>query len=134
MSRVAMGSIMLCLILLLGACSASQSGAMKTIKLVEKDAGGTFTLNAGDTLEIALAGNPTTGYSWEHAANDSTVLDQIGEPEYKTDSNLVGAGGQFTFRFCAVVTGQAMIRLIYHRPWEKEVAPLKTFEVTIVVK
>jgi predicted secreted protein len=36
--------------------------------------------------------------------------------------------------FEAVAVGQTTLDLVYHRPWEKDVPPARTFGVTIVVK
>jgi inhibitor of cysteine peptidase len=103
-------------------------------RVSEADAGSTVELRVGDTLEVVLDGNPTTGFSWETAAVDASVLKQLGEPGFQPDTSLIGSGGKFTFRFEAVGSGQALLRLIYHRPWEKDVPPEKTFEVTVIVQ
>jgi inhibitor of cysteine peptidase len=105
-----------------------------TAVLHEGDAGSTVNLRAGDTMEVVLEGNPTTGFSWETAALDASVLKQLGEPEFKPDTSLIGAGGKFTFRFEAVAPGQTLLQLVYHRPWETNVPPEKTFEMTVVVQ
>jgi len=102
--------------------------------LNEEDTGSTAELRVGDTMEVVLDGNPTTGFSWETAAVDASVLKQLGEPGFEPYTNLIGSGGKFTFRFEAVASGQTLLRLIYHRPWETEVPPEKTFKVTVVVQ
>jgi inhibitor of cysteine peptidase len=103
-------------------------------RVSEEDAGSTVELRVGDTLEVMLDGNPTTGFSWETAAVDASVLKQLGEPGFQPDTSLIGSGGKFTFRFEAAGSGQTLLRLIYHRPWEKDVPPEKTFEVTVIVQ
>jgi inhibitor of cysteine peptidase len=90
-------------------------------------------VRVGHVIEITLAGNPTTGYRWEVADPANGVLEQIGEPQYAADSDALGAGGKFTFRFRAVAKGRAALRLVYHRPFEKSAPPEETFTVTIVV-
>ena len=105
-----------------------------TAVLHEGDAGSTVELGVGDTMDVVLEGNPTTGFSWETAALDASVLKQLGEPEFKPDTSLIGAGGKFTFRFEAVAPGQTLLQLVYHRPWETDVPPANTFEVTVVVQ
>ncbi|MBM4429116.1 MAG: protease inhibitor I42 family protein, partial [Chloroflexi bacterium] len=42
--------------------------------------------------------------------------------------------GKMTLRFTGVAAGQTALKLIYHRSFEKDVPPVKTFEVTVVVK
>jgi len=39
-----------------------------------------------------------------------------------------------TLKFKAVSQGQVLLHLDYKQPWENEVAPEKTYEVTVVVK
>jgi inhibitor of cysteine peptidase len=105
-----------------------------TLRLGEEDAGSTVELRVGDTMEVVLDGNPTTGFQWETAAMDASVLKQLGEPGFEPYTNLMGSGGTFTFRFGAVASGQTLLKLVYHRPWEKDVPSEKTFEVTVTVQ
>jgi inhibitor of cysteine peptidase len=104
------------------------------MKLTAKDAGGTVEMKVGDTLQVMLEGNPTTGYDWEMAPGDEAVLEQLGASTYKADSDLMGSGGQVTLRFKAVAAGQTALQLVYHRPWETDEPPAETFEVTVTVK
>lgn len=104
------------------------------LRLTEEDAGSTVRLAIGDTVEVVLDGNPTTGFTWETAALDESVLKQLGQPEFQPESELIGAGGEFTFRFEAVGSGQTTLQLVYHRPWETHVARERTFEVTVEVE
>lgn len=123
--------IFLVILLPLSACGTSGS---KTRTLTANDAGKTVELNTGDTLAVELEGNPTTGYVWEVEAVDAAVLKQTGESEFKPESDATGAGGVEILRFEAVASGQTALKLVYHRPWEEDVSPEETFEVTIVVK
>ena len=113
---------------------AACSQAADPVNISESDAGKTIELKKGDTLVVSLEGNITTGFNWEMAAPGPANLKQIGEPEVTPTSGLVGASGTIVLKFSAVQTGQATLKLIYHRAWEKEVPPEKTYEVTVVVK
>ena len=127
-------------ILLLSACGApspppsNSTGPVSPRKLSEQDDGGTVTLGIGEQLDITLAANPTTGYQWEVASGDSAVLKQVGEPVYTADSAALGSGGTMTFHFVALAPGQTTLKLVYHRPFEKDTPPVQTFEITAVVK
>ena len=46
---------------------------------------------------------------------------------------MVGVGGTEIFRFEAS-TGETSLSLVYHLPWEKDVEPLETFTVQVVVR
>jgi inhibitor of cysteine peptidase len=103
--------------------------------LSEADAGTTVMVLMHDTIKVVLEGNPTTGFTWERAPDDESavILEQLGDPEFQPSTGLAGSGGEFTFRFEGVASGQAVLKLIYHRPWEAGVPPEKTFEVTVWV-
>ena len=115
------------------ALTAVCAAAGATVRLTAKDAGRTVTLRTGDSVEVALAGNPTTGFSWQVASAGDPVLHADGEPAFKPDSRLIGSGGTATRRFRAVAPGTATLRLEYRRPWEKDVPPAgrKTFPVVV---
>lgn len=115
-----------------------KADASDALMLGKDDNGKTFTLKAGDTVKVVLAGNPTTGYTWAAALDEASaaLLRLEGEPEYvqeTTDESVVGAGGTFTFTFTALKAGKATLKLIYARPWES-VQPLETFEATLTVE
>lgn len=114
------------------ACSPAQRA--KTIKLDVSDAGHRVELKKGQRLEISLEANPTTGYEWEVEKLDEQILRPVGEPEFKPQSDLMGAPGVQTLHFQAVSAGQTTLRLMYHRRWEKGVEPLQTYSVEVVVR
>ena len=99
----------------------------------EAENGQTVNLTVGASLDIVLAGNPTTGYQWELESGDTAVVQSLGEPDYSVDSQLMGAGGKYTFHFKAVAPGQATVKLIYHRVFDKAIPPIKTYTLTISV-
>jgi len=109
-------------------------GPAKEVRLGADDDGRQVELEAGQTLAIGLESNPTTGYTWEVAELDEHILRQVGETEFEPESGAIGAGGVETLRFETVSAGQTALRLVYHRPWEKDVEPLATFSVQVVVR
>jgi inhibitor of cysteine peptidase len=120
-------------LLLASGCAAGQ-GAAGEVRLGGSDDGGQVTLRPDQVLAVGLESNPTTGYGWETAGLDTSILRQLGEADYQPQSNLLGGGGVQTFHFQAVRAGQTTLELIYHRPWEKGVEPLKTFSVQVTVR
>ena len=100
--------------------------------LDESDNGTTIAVQVGDILKVVLKGNPTTGYGWyaDLSGEDAALLQQVGEPAYVADSDLIGAGGTYTFTFRVLQAGTARLALVYERSWE-DVPPLQTFEVTV---
>ena len=133
------------LVLTVGCASSGSSapdtdadrGSEETVVLGAEDHGTQVELAAGQVLEVTLESNPTTGYSWEVSEVDEAVLAQVGEAEFqeapKEDEQMVGVGGTETFRFTSSA-GETTLTLVYHRPWEKDVEPLETFTVEVVVR
>lgn len=120
--------------LLVAALLSGCGPTFQTIELTEQNASSEVDLREGDLIRLSLAGNPTTGYTWEWVDDGSGVLEIQGEPEYTTDSDLVGSGGMFVFKFKAVKTGQAELNLIYHRTFEEGVDPIQKFNATVTVQ
>ncbi len=95
------------------------------------------TARPGETVELILEGNPTTGYQWSVVRITETALSQDYEESYAPGSTggtpVVGSGGVYKFQFKAVKAGTSTVELAYHRPWEQNVEPLRTvlFEVTV---
>lgn len=125
---------LVCLFIIVLFESIISSSAQGETILSEKDANSTVVLKVGEIFQVVLPGNPTTGYNWEMVSGNIAILRQIGEREFKRDSELIGSGGKFVFTFEAASPGQAIIRLIYHRPWERNIPPANTFEITTIIK
>ena len=104
------------------------------LRVDDTENGATMTVKVGDIIQVVLKGNPTTGYTWTAALSeqDASILEQMGEYGYVSDSDLIGSGGTFTFRFRALKAGEATLKLVYSRPWES-VPPLETFSMTVKV-
>ncbi len=114
--------------------AVSGCGAKSALALEAKDNGRQIEVEKGQTLAISLEGNPSTGYTWEMVESEDSILRQVGEIEFEAESDLVGAPGTQTLRFEAVESGQTELKLVYHRPWEKDVEPLETFTLQVTVR
>ncbi len=122
------------LLLVLISAAGCGSTAKAEVKLSATDDGRQIELRKGQPLVITLEGNPTTGYTWAAVELEEQILRQAGEVEFNPESDLIGAPGVQTLRFEAVAAGQTDLKLVYHRPWEEGVEPLKTFSVQVVVR
>ena len=120
--------ILFSLIILLSGCSAGNP-----IQLYQIDSGRTIKMEPKGTLEIVLDANPTTGYQWKALPWDTGIIEQIDKPVYKPKSEAIGSGGELTFYFKARSTGQTSLKFIYFRVFEKDVPPIKSFKITIIV-
>lgn len=75
------------------------------------------TVEVGDIARIVLKGNPTTGYDWQYTVGDTDVVGITGQ-SYVPDSDLIGAGGTYTWSFKVLKAGKTTIMFQYYRPWE----------------
>ncbi len=117
------------LLLLLFGCAPRTSHV-----LTAQDSGKTIELRPGETIQVVLEGNPTTGYTWEVSPESDAPVEAVGDWEFQPSSRALGAGGQLRLTLKAGRGGQGLLRLVYHRPFEAGTPPLATFEVTIVIK
>jgi len=125
--------MVVCVLILSNGCISQST---KQVSINKANAGTTVELRVGDKLEVSLEGNLTTGYNWTVESLDSTIIKQLGDAEFKQadqNQNRVGAGGVILYRFEAIKSGKTPLKLIYHRSWEKDVPPIETYEVTIMV-
>ena len=102
------------------------------MQIDENSNGKRIRMNIGDTLELHLAENPSTGYTWTSTQAHEPVL-------VEKDRAMEGAGGppgkpaRRRIHFEAVHPGTAELELHYRRPWEKK-DPARTFKVHVEVK
>ncbi len=121
-------------LVLLTAC-ASPASQPKTVTVDETKNKESIELRVGDQLEIILAGNPTTGYEWMLKQLDEAILQPVGDPEFKTQSEALGAGGSYSFKLNAISAGETQVELVYRRSFEAEdKAPADEFIIKVTVK
>ncbi len=115
---------------LLAACGS------KDTNLTEVNDGQPASITMSGKIVVQLEANPSTGYTWEVGELDTNILKQVGETEYKSSSPnpMPGSGGTQILRFQPVAPGTTTLKLVYHRPWETNVAPIKTFTLTVTVE
>lgn len=129
MFRKTLFFVILAFALTLTACGS------QPLALTAENNGGQVEVKAGEEFTVSLAGNPSTGYTWEVIDLDPALFELVGEPEFVSDSpDLIGSGGSLTLTFKALQAGTATLSLVYHRPWETDVEPIDTFSVTVTVK
>ena len=92
------------------------------------------TIYVGDSVQVVLEGNPTTGFTWELSQNDEDLLALQGEPEYQAKQDIPGSSGVFTFTFLSQKSGTVELEFIYHRPFEEGIAPLSEYMLTLDIQ
>ena len=107
----------------LGACQTLQTVSESIMLSTSIDTSTKRHVKAGDTFNIQLRSNPTTGYRWQLVEPfDKTRLEKVSN-HYQADANpnrMVGVGGTETWTFKALKSGHAEIQLRYIRSWEAQ--------------
>jgi inhibitor of cysteine peptidase len=85
---------------------------------------------------VTLEANWTTGYRWQVARPlDGRIVKFVSNRYFTiTQPGLVGAPGREVWTFRAVGRGATSIAFQYVRPWEKDVAPVRTLTCGVVVR
>jgi len=116
-----------------GDCEALPIVNPQPTMITQADHGSSIQMNVGDSLEVTLEGNPTTGYIWMQPpmAGENALLQQQGMFTFVPSSELVGAGGVFTLTFVAMAEGETTLQLGYMRRFEENPLEIVTVYVTV---
>ncbi len=127
--------------LLLAACAAPRSdssdGAQQgVVRVTQENSGKTVTLSTGGRMEVALASNHTTGYSWQREGGDSAVLasDSSRYQPSNTQPGVVGSGGTQILAFRGARPGRTRLVLVYCQPWNGGASSGQRWEADVVVQ
>ncbi len=113
---------------------ATSASAPVVLDLGAHRPGATIEVALGTLLDVTLDGNPSTGYSWGFIDTGEGVIEDTGERSVTlSDSGRVGSGGLETRRLRAIGPGRQTVIFEYRRPWETDVAPIRTVSWTITV-
>jgi len=107
------------------------------VRLDERNANAPIVVQKNQTVIVTLEANVTTGYRWEAVPGYAPVLTGLPTPDYSprpTETPMVGAPGDMTFRFRAENTGTTTLEFAYRRPFEPDAAPAKTIRYDVTVR
>jgi predicted secreted protein len=116
------------------ACGGSAESAGPAVYTAADD-GRTVEAAVGDTIEVRLTQNPSTGYAWEVTASDglSTEADDFVAPSASPE--LVGAPGTRVLMYEVTAAGTQSIAAVYARSWEAGAGgDEQQFSLTIAVE
>jgi inhibitor of cysteine peptidase len=103
------------------------------ISITEADKGDAVTMNVGQTIQVTLPTDPSTGYEWLLVSEGSPVLEFLMPSSFEQQGDNPGAGGLETFTFVGLQPGETWISMIYHRTFEPEIPAVQTFELQVLV-
>lgn len=118
----------------LGEEPPGEQGDAGVLELTAADDASSQTLAAGQTVQVSLEANPSTGYAWAIDGEAPAFLEQTGEPVFTPESDALGAGGTEVWTFRATGAGAGTLALKYWRSFEPDVEPERTFSVEIAVE
>lgn len=81
------------------------------------------TVKVGETFEVLLETNASTGFQWqvhEKTDNVTVVSNQVQSNQSDSQTPVVGAPSQQLWVFKANTVGNAKIQLVYVRSWEAD--------------
>ncbi|MFF3652565.1 protease inhibitor I42 family protein [Streptomyces sp. NPDC002181] len=111
------------------------AGAVPTAHATGSDADRSVTLRLGQSTDVVLEENPSTGYEWQITALPSPLrLKSSTYTPSPNPSHMVGRGGVHTFRFTAVRRGTGDLKFAYRRPGESSTPPGETLTVKVAVR
>lgn len=118
-----------------GVGAAPAEKAVVTVNEVKE--GAEISLAMGDTLEVRLPSQPGTGYGWQ-VADPLPAMLRLAEKTLDLGGDQApsapGASATVVLRFAPVAAGTGNLRLVYARPWEKDLLPKKTYTLHVRVR
>eukprot|EP00826_Nyctotherus_ovalis_P047124 TRINITY_DN5379_c0_g1_i15.p1 TRINITY_DN5379_c0_g1~~TRINITY_DN5379_c0_g1_i15.p1 ORF type:complete len:152 (-),score=35.55 TRINITY_DN5379_c0_g1_i15:107-532(-) len=93
-------------------------------------------VTVGETMEIVLDANPSTGYRWELTSSLEKIKKPINKAydEFRAEgSHIMGSAGKQVFTLEAQASGQEVLTFAYKRPWETK-SDEEAARVTINIK
>lgn len=113
-------------VLLLAACAP--------LTVTEQNNGGSVKLSPGRSMRVELYANPSTGYSWDVAAIDTTLLrlnktTQVQPPPHNPP--IPGAPVTVILEFQAMAKGHTALKLVYRQPWDQKTPPAQTYVLDV---
>lgn len=91
-------------------------------------------VKAGETFELVLSSNPSTGYHWEIISElDATIVELVGQNHVPEQPVAPGSGGMDVWTFRALNVGETTIALGYYPP-DPDSEPEETVTFSIQVE
>jgi len=93
------------------------------------------TMNVGDTLQVSLASNSSTGFRWtpDMQITDAAVMAQAGHEVLAPTAGRPGAAGREVWALQAIGRGTTTVSTTYGRPWTGGEKDAWTFTAEVTV-
>jgi inhibitor of cysteine peptidase len=100
------------------------------LQITKDRSGGEVDVKLGESFEIELPENRTTGHRWHLRSSGGPVVEPQ-DDSFQAPARPPGAAGVRRWLFRAVTAGSADLEMEYRRPWEKRA--VETFRITVRV-
>ena len=127
--RRVLRACLLPILALLGCVAAS--GTLDRMLLTETDDGRKVRLTPGAILEVRLAAQLGTGFSWQPPK--TSILSLSKAVVDRNRDARPGAAEDQVFVFTAQRGGAERLHFEYRRPWEKDASPSRRFSIEVTV-
>lgn len=133
-SWAVLGLIISCLLIGVIGCSSKTTPAKNDLKVLESS-GIKNTFKVGDTFNVVLKGNPSTGFAWYYTIDNNDVIELSSNNNVPDKNNVAGSASTYSWSFKALKTGQVKIIYRYYQGWlgEASVTKENTIEYLITV-
>ena len=99
------------------------------LQVDESSNGKQIDLPVGETLEVSISENKTTGFQWVFDKSAKEMLSLV--KEEVEPGGKIGEPGTHLWLFRAEQAGSERIELSYRRPWEEKEKPQRTFILSV---
>jgi inhibitor of cysteine peptidase len=92
-------------------------------------------MNVGDTLQVSLASNPSTGFRWTPALQitNAAVMAHAGHEVLGPVAGRAGSAGREVWALQAIGPGTTTVSTTYGRPWPGGEKDAWTFTAEVTV-
>lgn len=113
---------------------ASKAACAASKIVTDADKGGEVHLKMGDTLEVRLKANPSTGFMWYIQKESTPVMKLVHQTQADAAEPGVGRPVVQVFLFEPKRSGDGALRLHYVRSCEPPTPEDERFEIHVVVE
>jgi len=104
-----------------------------TGNITESDDGKILNLKEGETFNLKLYENPSTGYSWQLNLSNGLSILSDNYTQYPEPQGYVGGGGTHLWIIKAVTQGSQMVKGIYKQSWMNTTGTEENFTLNVEI-
>lgn len=116
--RAALVCLALCCMVLLTSCEGGSAPPPADHVVTAGGLGSAVAMHVGETLNLQLQENPSTGFSWHISWEPATALELVSDTYVPDEPIIPGSGGTRSFLLKAAEAGGVTVTVQYGRWWE----------------